>query len=134
MPFKDRMKPAKLAKARKMFEKPTPSEAALWERLKGRQLGVAFVCQERVLGHIAAFYCAAAKLVVEVDGPSHDTDRQRRTDAVKDRAVKWRDLIVLRLPTTMTTEEMVERIDRKLHFLQVERDQSVGERPDKEAA
>jgi very-short-patch-repair endonuclease len=128
------MKSAKLAKGRKALEKPTPSEAALWERLKGRQLGVAFLCQERVLGYIAAFYCPAAKLVVEVDEPTHDTGRQRRNDSANARALKWRDLIVLRLPATMTTGGMVERIDRKLHFLQVERDQPLEERPDKEAA
>jgi len=118
MPFKDR----------------TPREAALWARLKGRQLGVAFACQEFVLGYIADFYCPVAKLVVEVDGPIHDSDKQRRRDSVKDRALKWRGLIVLSLPTTMTTDEMVERIDRKLHFLQVERHLPVEEPHDKEAA
>ena len=134
MPFKDRMSSEKPRMARRMVAQPTPSEAALWKRLNAEQLGVAFVCRELVLGYIADFYCSAAKLVVEVDGPIHDSDKQRKRDSVKDRNLKWRGLVVLRLPTTMTTDEMVERIDRKLHFLQVERQLPPQKPHDKEAA
>ena len=53
--------------ARQMHQKPTASEAALWNRLKSRQLGVPFLSQECILGYIVDFYCPPAKLVVEVD-------------------------------------------------------------------
>lgn len=127
MPFKDRMPPHKLGYARRMAAKPTPSEAALWERLKERRLGVGFLFQEFVLGYIADFYCPAAKLVVEIDGPIHSSPERRARDSVKDRALRWRGLHVLRLPTTMTTDEMIERIDLKLRFLQVERRKPQGQ-------
>ena len=116
------MKPEKLPQ-----QNPTPSEAALWERLKAKQLGVGFLFQERVLGYIADFYCPAGKLVVEVDGPIHETSTVMRRDKVKDRALRWRGLVVLHLPTTMTTDEMVKRIDGKLAFLQVRRHPRVPE-------
>jgi len=123
MPYKDRMKPEKLALARKMAKNPTPSEAALWERLKGNKLGVGFLCQERVLGFIADFYCPVAKLVIEIDGPIHERPDVAQRDKVKNRALRWKGLTVLRLGTEMTVDQMVERIDLKLHYLQVPRHQ-----------
>lgn len=133
MPFRDRMPSRKLGFARSMAARPTPSEAALWERLKAGRLGVGFLFQELVLGHIADFYCPAAKLVVEVDGPIHSSPDQRARDSIKDRALRWRGLHVLRLDTTMTTDQMIERIDLKLHFLQVERRPQPGPADNKAA-
>jgi very-short-patch-repair endonuclease len=115
------MSARKLRLAQKMYANPTRSESALWERLKGNRLGVTFLFQELVLGYIADFYCSAARLIVEVDGPVHQTAQQLDKDAIKDRALRWHGFVVLRLPTTITTDEMVERIERKLLFLQVKR-------------
>jgi len=122
MPFKDRMKPAKVHFARQMHQKPTASEAALWNRLKSRQLGVPFLSQECILGYIVDFYCPPAKLVVEVDGAIHQRAEQRARDSKKDRALRRHGLVVLRLPSDLTAAEAVARIDRKLHWLQVTRD------------
>jgi very-short-patch-repair endonuclease len=94
-----------------------PVEAALWKRLEANQLGVEFQLRPRVLGYVAQFYCPAAKLVVEVE--SADGASARKPAA--GRAAKWRSLVVLQLPAGMTVEDMVARIDRKLVFLQVER-------------
>jgi very-short-patch-repair endonuclease len=64
------------------------SEVALWQLLKGRQLGVSFKRQVPLLGYIVDFYASEAKLVVEVDGGYHaervalDAKRQRRLELV----------------------------------------------------
>jgi very-short-patch-repair endonuclease len=136
MPFKDRMKPAKVRFPRQMHQKPTASEAALWNRLKSRQLGVPFLSQECILGYIVDFYCPPAKLVVEVDGAIHQTAEQRAHDKKKDRALRRYGLVVLRLASGLSTEDAVGRIDRKLHFLQVKRDAgpSAPERENKKLA
>jgi very-short-patch-repair endonuclease len=61
---------------------PTRAEATLYERL-GRRPGGLFFWTQHVIGnrYIADFYCPAARLVIEVDGDSHDSravqDRQR---------------------------------------------------------
>jgi very-short-patch-repair endonuclease len=115
------MKAGKVRLARQMHEKPTPTEAALWNRLKGQQLGVPFLSQECMLGYIVDFYCPPAKLVVEVDGPYHQTAERRAYDSIKDRALRRRGLVVLRLSSDLSTSDAVSRIDRKLHFLQVKR-------------
>lgn len=125
------MKPAKVGFARKMHRNPTPSEAALWDLLKGRQLGVPFLSQECILGYIVDFYCPPAKLVVEVDGGVHQTAEQRGRDATKDRALRRHGLVMLRLPSDLSASDALSRIDRKLHFLQVERKNDASE-PDRQ--
>lgn len=104
-----------------MPQKPTPTDAALWDRLKGLQLGVPFLSQESILGYVVDFYCPLAKLVVEVDGANHGTAEQRADDSTKDRALRRHGLVVLRLSSDLSTADAVTRIDRKLRFLQVKR-------------
>lgn len=69
-------------RAERMRREPTRAEATLWAELRHRPRGLLFWTQH-VIGsrYIADFYCPAARLVIEVDGDSHDTrateDRQR---------------------------------------------------------
>ena len=66
-----------------MLHAPTPSEAALWQALRGGALGVAFKRQV-VLGgrYIVDFFAPSVGLVVEVDGSVHRASRaaDRRRD------------------------------------------------------
>ena len=115
------MKPSKFGYAQRMDRNPTPSEAALWDRLKGSQLGVPFLSQELILGYIVDFYCPPARLVVEVDGAVHQTAKQRARDTTKDQALRRRGFVILRLRSDLSATDAVSRIDRKLRFLQVNR-------------
>ena len=54
----------------------------LWLRLRRNGLGVHFRRQQIIDGFIADFYCHAAALVVEVDGPIHDADYDRERDRI----------------------------------------------------
>ncbi len=59
-----------------MRHDPTPAERKLWEALRGRKLaGVKFHRQDVIGPFIADFYCASARLVIEVDGDIHDTQK-----------------------------------------------------------
>jgi len=50
----------------------TPAELCLWAALRRRQLdGVKFRAQHAIGRVIADFYCPAARLIIEVDGPCH---------------------------------------------------------------
>jgi len=82
-------------RARQMRHAQTPSEAALWARLKGCQIGVVFRRQVPVGRVIADFLAPAVRLIVEVDGGYH---RQRAcADARRDRALERAGYRVLRL-------------------------------------
>ena len=58
-----------------MRREPTPSEALLWERLRGRQLGVKFRRQHIVHPHVTDFCAPTVKLIIEIDGAVHRGDR-----------------------------------------------------------
>jgi very-short-patch-repair endonuclease len=58
--------------ARQMRHQPTHAERRLWAQLRAhRRLGFQFRRQHVVDRFILDFYCAVARLVIEVDGPSH---------------------------------------------------------------
>jgi very-short-patch-repair endonuclease len=49
----------------------TPEEKILWYKLKNKALGHKFRRQHSIGQFIADFYCAAKKLVIELDGSQH---------------------------------------------------------------
>ena len=50
----------------------TPAEIKLWQRLRGHQVrGAHFRKQHPVGNFIVDFFCATAKLVIEIDGDVH---------------------------------------------------------------
>ena len=50
----------------------TQPEQTLWALLRRNGLGLHFRRQHALGPYILDFYCAAAKLCVEVDGPAHE--------------------------------------------------------------
>ncbi|WP_245612210.1 endonuclease domain-containing protein [Sphingomonas changbaiensis] len=58
-------------------------EVLLWQRLKGSPLGISFRKQHPIGAYRADFYCASAKLVIEVDGISHDMGNRPGRDALR---------------------------------------------------
>ena len=85
------------ARARELRQTQTPAEAKLWKLLRDRQLeGHKFRRQVPIGPDFADFCCSAAKLVVELDGSSHDDredyDRERDASMHSD---GWR---VIRIP------------------------------------
>ena len=64
----------KVAFARDQRAHATRGEKALWEALRARRLGVRFRRQHPIGHFVLDFYCAEARLAVEVDGPVHAAD------------------------------------------------------------
>ena len=59
--------------ARNMRNNATLGEVLLWKHLKSRRAnGLDFDRQKVIGNYIVDFYCAKLKLVIEVDGSSHD--------------------------------------------------------------
>jgi very-short-patch-repair endonuclease len=51
----------------------TLSEILLWQQLKGKQLlGYDFHGQKPIDEYVVDYYCPKLKLVIEIDGDSHD--------------------------------------------------------------
>ncbi|HET9912720.1 MAG TPA: endonuclease domain-containing protein [Anaerolineales bacterium] len=66
-----RIHPVILAHAREMRHPQTPAEATLWHALRNRKAGFKFRRQHPIYRFIIDFYCAKAKLLIEIDGESH---------------------------------------------------------------
>ena len=71
------------------------SEALLWNELKQRKMGVQFKRQRPIGGYIADFYCLEKKLVIEIDGWSHDDKYEY--DKARDEYMESLGLFVLRI-------------------------------------
>ena len=74
----------------------TPWERKLWyEFLK--YYPIRFQRQKPIGKYIADFYCAKAKLVIELDGGGHYTPEQEEKDAIRTQELEKMDLTVLRV-------------------------------------
>ena len=63
--------------ARRLRQEPTPAEQRLWQRLRWRQLNGAHFRRQYAVGpFIVDFCCVKARLVIEVDGHTHDAQRE----------------------------------------------------------
>ncbi len=83
-----------LAKA--LRKQMTPWEQKLWYFFL-RQYTVRFQRQKAIGNYIVDFYCAKAKLVIELDGGGHYDAEQRAKDAYRTKQLEKMDLQVLRI-------------------------------------
>ncbi len=75
--------PRNTQRARELRKAATPAERLLWRYLARGQLGAKFSRQMPIGPFFADFLCREHKLVVELDGVSHD--RQPERDGARDR-------------------------------------------------
>jgi very-short-patch-repair endonuclease len=66
--------------ARELRQPQTPAEATLWNHLRNRNLKYKFRRQHPIDFFIIDFYCAEARLLIEIDGSSHLEREQREYD------------------------------------------------------
>jgi len=87
--------PRDTARAKELRNQATPAERALWRAMSRRQIAGHKFCRQMPVGpYFADFLCREARLVVELDGYSHDT--QQEQDARRDAFMKAEGYRVLR--------------------------------------
>ncbi len=74
----------------------TPWERKLWYEFL-RQYPVRFQRQKAIGSYIVDFYCAKAKLVIELDGGGHYTPEQIAKDRLRTQELENMNLTVLRI-------------------------------------
>ena len=86
-----------LLRSRELRNNMTDTEKALWSRLRGKQLkGYQFYRQKIIGNYIVDFYCAKAKLVVEVDGAQHYSEEMLEADKQREDYLRENALTVIR--------------------------------------
>ncbi len=81
-------------RARGLRRRQTDAEGKLWEKLRGRQLGIKFRRQQPIGPYVVDFCCLERLLVIEVDGGQH-VDQAHR-DAERDAWLEGQGFRVLR--------------------------------------
>jgi len=91
-------------------------EVLLWRQLRGRRLeGLRFRRQHPIGPFILDFYCAEAKLAVEVDGASHYVGDRQERDAYRDRWLAESGIRTLRLPARYVLTDLNSALHTILH-------------------
>jgi len=85
----------------------TPPEARLWSALRASRFrNIKFRRQHPVGPYILDFYCAAARLAVEVDGAVHDNPDQARHDQRRTAWLAIQGIKVIRLRAEYVRTEL----------------------------
>jgi very-short-patch-repair endonuclease len=110
--------------SRKLRINQTASEVLLWEILRRKNLfGFKFLRQhplfyredkDRVEFYIADFYCSKLKLIIEVDGPIHDF--QKEYDSERDTKLSNKWILVFRIDNEELADInlVINKIKKKL--------------------
>jgi very-short-patch-repair endonuclease len=95
-----------IARAKEMRKNPTSAENKLWQDyLRGFPLRV---LRQRPIDHfIVDFYCAALKLVIEVDGDTHFTEEGQLCDRQRTEVLTGYGLKVIRF----TNDEVMNQFE-----------------------
>jgi adenine-specific DNA-methyltransferase len=92
-----RLAPALLRHARNSRSEPTAAEKRVWAAVRDHQLGVHIRRQQALLGRfIPDFYCAQARLCIEIDGDTHAELGMPEYDAERTALLEARGYRVIR--------------------------------------
>ena len=89
-----KFKPRDTERARELRNQATPAERLLWRYLARGQLGAKFSRQMPVGPYFADFMCRDLKLIVELDGFSHEM--RQAADAARTQVIEAEGYRVLR--------------------------------------
>ena len=83
--------------ARNLRRNQTKEEKELWKALRDRRFaGFKFPRQHTIADHILDFYCAAAKLAIELDGFQHGLPRNSQQDKTREKFLAEEGIKTLR--------------------------------------
>ena len=83
--------------SRQLRKNMTGAERLLWSKIRAKQLkGYQFYRQRIIGNYIVDFYCAKAKLIIELEGGQHYCNKGLEKDKIRDDYIKGQKLKVLR--------------------------------------
>jgi len=84
-------------RAKSLRRRMTRAETLLWRYVKAGDLdGLSFRKQMPIGSYIVDFACHTTRLIVEIDGETHDFEERQRRDAARDQWLASRGYVVLR--------------------------------------
>jgi very-short-patch-repair endonuclease len=98
---------------RELRERSTKEEEILWSRIRNNKLGCKFKRQHSIGGYILDFYCSGRKLIIEIDGASHNTKEAREYDENRDEYFEELDYKTIRF-LNIEIENEIEKVLNKI--------------------
>jgi very-short-patch-repair endonuclease len=116
-----RIYPPVLLRSRELRHPQTPAEATLWRHLRSRNLSYKFRRQHPLDRFIVDFYCAEAKLCIEIDGGSHFETEQKEYDTARTEFLEELGYEVIRFTNDdvrynidMVIDEIVRIVEKRI--------------------
>jgi very-short-patch-repair endonuclease len=101
-----------IANARRLRRALSPPEARLWNRLRQRAPGLPTFRRQHPIGpYVLDFYCAKARLAIEIDGMSHDVGDRPERDRRRDAWLEAHGVTVMRIPAGELARRVDEAVD-----------------------
>lgn len=100
--------------ARNLRKNMTKEERRLWYDFL-RDYPIRFLRQKVIDNYIVDFYCAKARLIIELDGSQHYESKGLLKDRIRTEKLNERDLLVLRIPNN----EIFENFESICDFIDV---------------
>ncbi len=92
--------------ARKLRSEMSLPEGLLWRELRKRPEGLKFRRQHPAGVYVLDFYCAAARLAIEVDGMAHDSADAAKRDQSRSGFLRSQGVATLRVPARVILEDV----------------------------
>src|SRR5271168_2960217 len=94
-------------RAKQLRQAMTRAETLLWRYLKANRIdGLGFRRQVPIRNYIADFVCLSVKLIVELDGESHDFEERQKADQNRDTFFASEGFQVLRFTNEQVTSNL----------------------------
>ena len=104
-------------RARQLRKKMTPAERELWKVLRAKRfLNTKFYNQRPIGRFIADFYCARARLVVEVDGGIHAL--QQEYDKARESWMLQRGILTVRFSNQAVLQQRAQVLEKLAALIQ----------------
>ena len=101
-----------LLRARELRASMSLPEVMLWKELRKRPGGFKFRRQHPAGRYVLDFYCAAARLAIEVDGWGHDSPDARSRDDARSAHLRSQGIATVRVPATVIMNDTAKAVDR----------------------
>ena len=99
-----------ITRARHLRKQMSLPEVLLWQALRQRPAGLKFRPQHPAGPYVLDFYCASARLAIEVDGEAHNRGDRPAKDDARDRWLARENVRVLRIPAKVILDDMAAAI------------------------
>jgi very-short-patch-repair endonuclease len=105
--------PGGVKRARKLRRTMSLPEVLLWQALRERPAGLKFRKQHPSGAYILDFYCADARLAIEIDGEAHSRGDRPGRDGARDVWLDGHGIATLRIPAV----ELLRDLDAAMRWI-----------------